>query len=55
MPKFSILYSSFNHEKYTAHFIESVLCQTEQDFELIIVDDCSTDNNVAVIERYNDV
>jgi len=44
--------SSYNHEKYLAHAIESVLCQTFSNLELIIVDDASTDNSPAIIETY---
>lgn len=44
--------SSYNHEKYVAQAIESVLNQTFRDLELIIVDDCSTDNSRKIIETY---
>ena len=53
-PKISILTPSYNHEKFVSYFIEGVLCQTVQDFELIIVDDCSTDGTVEQIEKYSD-
>ena len=53
-PKFSILCTSFNHERYVADFINSVLNQTYQDFELVIVDDCSSDKNVEIIKSFND-
>lgn len=53
-PKVSIICPSYNHEKYVGYFIESVLAQTVQDFELVIVDDCSTDNNVKAIEKFRD-
>ena len=43
---------SYNHEKYVAQAIESVLNQTFPDLELIIVDDASTDNSRAVIEKF---
>lgn len=52
MPKISVLIPSYNHEKYIGEAIESVLMQTYQDFELIIVDDGSTDQSVEVIQRY---
>ncbi len=44
--------SSYNHDKYIAEAIESVLNQTFRDFELIIVDDASADNSKAVIEKF---
>jgi glycosyltransferase involved in cell wall biosynthesis len=43
---------SYNHEKYLAQAIQSVLDQTFSDFELIVVDDASTDNSKTVIETY---
>lgn len=51
-PLVSILTTVYNREQYIAACIESVLAQTLDDFELIIVDDCSTDNSHAVAERY---
>lgn len=53
-PKFSILSPTFNHEKYVGFFIESCLAQTFSDFELVIVDDCSTDRNIEEIEKFQD-
>ena len=53
-PKISILTPSYNHDKYIGFFIESVLSQTFNDFELIIVDDCSTDRNIEEIEKFQD-
>lgn len=50
----SILCPTYNHEKYVKCFIDSLLAQTNPNWELIIVDDCSTDNNVAEIQKYND-
>lgn len=54
MPKISILCPAYNHEKYIKAFINSVLSQSEHDFELIIIDDCSSDNTIAEIEKFND-
>lgn len=54
VPLVSILSSSFNHEKHVSFFIESVLAQTNPNWELIIVDDGSIDNNVAEIKKYTD-
>lgn len=53
-PKISILTPSFNHERFIGAFIESVLNQTFTDFELIIVDDCSNDENVKKILEFKD-
>ena len=53
-PLVSILSSSFNHEKYVKFFIESVLAQTYQNWELVIVNDFSSDNTVAEIKKFKD-
>ena len=51
-PTVSILTTCFNREKYLAACIESVLASSYQDWELIIVDDVSTDTSVAIAQRY---
>ena len=51
-PTVSILTTVFNREKYLAACIESVLASSYQDWELIIVDDVSTDTSVAIAQRY---
>lgn len=51
-PAVSVLMTAFNRERYIAEAIESVLSQTFTDFELIVVDDCSTDRTIDVVERY---
>ncbi len=53
-PLVSVVITSYNHEKYIAKTIESFLKQTFQDFEIIIVDDKSNDNSVAVIKQFDD-
>jgi glycosyltransferase involved in cell wall biosynthesis len=53
-PKVSVISLSYNHETFSSEAIESVLNQTYQDFELIIIDDNSTDNNVNVLESFKD-
>lgn len=52
MPFFSVIIPNYNHGKYLATRIDSVLQQTFEDFELIIIDDASTDNSHEIIERY---
>ena len=48
----SIIIPNYNHALYLKQRIDSVLNQTFQDFELLILDDCSTDNSREIIERY---
>lgn len=51
----SVIMSNFNtSELYLRLAIESVLSQTYDNFELIIVDDCSTDNSISIISSYSD-
>ncbi len=50
----SVALASYNGEKYIETQIKSILDQTYQNFEIIIVDDCSTDNTVSVIKNLND-
>ena len=51
-PLISVVMTSYNHQNYISEAIESVLNQTFKDFELIIVDDASTDNSVELINHY---
>lgn len=55
MSRVSIILPAYNRETLVARAIDSVLAQTYRDFELIIVDDASTDGTRAVLERYRDV
>ncbi|MGF1924718.1 MAG: glycosyltransferase family 2 protein [Bacteroidia bacterium] len=52
MSQVSILIPNYNHSKYLNQRIDSILNQTFQDFELIILDDQSTDDSKRVIESY---
>ncbi|WP_315452100.1 glycosyltransferase family 2 protein [uncultured Selenomonas sp.] len=51
-PFFSIIMPVYNAEKYLAAAIESVLVQTCQDFELILVEDHSTDGSCSICQQY---
>lgn len=48
----SVIIPNYNHSKYLVQRISSVLNQTYPNFEVIILDDCSTDNSREIIERY---
>lgn len=51
-PLVSIICLCYNHEKYLLETLESVVNQTYQNIEVIIADDCSSDNSVALIEKW---
>lgn len=50
--KISVVMTSYNYAEYISEAIESVINQTYQDWELIIVDDGSRDNSVDIIKKY---
>lgn len=53
-PTFSIIMTSFNYAPYIGAAIESTLAQTFQGWELLIVDDCSTDDSWRIIQSFDD-
>lgn len=54
MPKISVIMPAYNAEKYIDEAIDSILNQTYKDFELIIINDGSTDNTKEIILKYDD-
>ncbi len=54
MDKISVVMSVYNGDKYIKQAIDSILIQSYKNFELIIVDDGSTDRTVNIIENYSD-
>ena len=50
----SIIMPSWNTDRFIAESIQSVIDQTYSNWELIIVDDCSTDNTDAVVDSFQD-
>lgn len=52
MEKISIIMTSYNYASYIEEAVKSVITQTYPDWELIIIDDCSTDNSVGIIDKY---
>lgn len=53
-PKISVIVPMYNIEKYLGLCISSILAQTFKDFELILVDDCSTDKTLEVAKSFSD-
>ncbi len=54
VPTVSIIVPNYNYAKYLDLRIKSILYQTYRDFELILLDDCSTDNSREILESYRD-
>src|SRR6201984_3673791 len=52
MPTVSVIVPNYNHARFLRKRIESVLGQTFQDFELILLDDCSIDDSRAILSQY---
>lgn len=51
-PKISVIVPNYNHAPFLKERIDSILNQTYQDFELILLDDCSTDSSRVVLDEY---
>jgi len=52
MPTVSVIVPNYNHARFLAKRIDSVLKQSFQDFELILLDDCSTDDSRSILSLY---
>jgi glycosyltransferase involved in cell wall biosynthesis len=53
MPKVSVIVPNYNHSKFLPQRLDSIFKQTYQDFEVILLDDCSTDNSREILELYH--
>ncbi len=53
-PKVTVVIPVYNREKYIGAAIESVLAQTFTDFEILVIDDGSTDGSREVVRSYPD-
>ncbi len=53
-PLVSVILPAYNHEKFVADAIESVLNQTYQNIEFLVSDDASTDNTAEIMKRYSE-
>lgn len=54
MPKVSVIIPTYNRERFIAVAIDSVLAQTYKDFEVIVVDDGSSDGTPGILSSYED-
>ena len=52
MPKYSVLLTVYNSEKYLDECFNSILSQTFTDFEIVVVDDESTDSSGKICDKY---
>ena len=53
-PYFSVVIPAYNRAHVLADALNSVLCQTDQDFEILVIDDGSRDNPKAVVDSFGD-
>jgi glycosyltransferase involved in cell wall biosynthesis len=52
MPKVTVVVPNYNHARFLPKRLDSILRQTFQDFELILLDDCSTDDSRSILSSY---
>ena len=52
--RFSVIIPAYNVQEYVEKAIKSVLEQDFKDYELIVVNDASTDNTVEIVKKYED-
>ena len=52
-PTVSVVVPNYNHARYLQRRIDSILTQTYLDFELILLDDCSTDHSRDILASYS--
>src|SRR5260221_12258836 len=50
LPTLSVFVPNYNHARYLPECLQSLLDQSIEPLEIIVIDDCSTDNSIAVLE-----
>ena len=51
-PKLSVIIAVYNTEKYIVKCLDSLLNQTYKNIELVVINDCSTDNSLKILKKY---
>lgn len=54
VPLISVIVPNYNHKRFLEQRLESIFQQTTQDFEVILLDDASTDNSLVILQKYQD-
>lgn len=52
MPRVSVIVPNYNHARFLRQRVDTILAQTFQDFELILLDDCSSDESRSILSSY---
>lgn len=52
MPVVTVIITTYNLEKYIAYCLNDLIVQTMKDFDVLVIDDCSKDKTVSIIQRY---
>jgi len=50
--KISVIVPNYNNEKYIGECLDSILSQTHKNIEILVIDDCSTDDSMSILSRY---
>ncbi len=52
MPLHSVIVANYNNAKYLTECLDSILSQTYKNIEIVVADDCSTDNSIEIIDNF---
>ncbi len=52
MVKFSVIITTYNRAEFLKNALDSLIAQTENDWEAIVIDDGSIDNTTAIVQQY---